>query len=187
MMQRSFYIVSALLCFWLIGCQTIELPSNAQITTGDRPYLDRVTFTYKSNADFSKRKVCVADNIQNRSVRLQDSSLMVGTRGITRQSIEPGGEFFKLIDEKSETLIATGVENFTLRLLSSFAKFDLKSASSNGSTTLVFSNITWAQQSTGYLMNDGFNPASALPGGPAAEIYETLSKVSDKIKSCEQQ
>jgi len=112
---------------------------------------------------------------------------MVGTRGITRQSVEPGGEFFKLIDEKSETLIATGVEAYTSMLLTRFAKFDVKSASSNGSTTLVFSNITWAQQSTGYLMNDGFNPASALPGGPAAEIYETLSRVSDKIKSCEQQ
>jgi hypothetical protein len=112
---------------------------------------------------------------------------MVGTRGITRQSVEPGGEFFKLIDEKSETLIAMGVEAYTSMLLTRFAKFDVKSTSSNGSTMLVFSNITWAQQSTGYLMNDGFNPASALPGGPAREIYETLGRVSDKIKSCEQQ
>lgn len=184
-MSRWFYC--ALVVLIASGCQTIELPSNASVTTGDRPYLDKAAFTYKSSADFSKRKICVADNIQNRSVRLQDSSLMVGTRGITRQSVEPGGEFFKLIDEKSETLIATGVEAYTSMFLTRFTKFDLKSTSSNGSTMLVFSNITWAQQSTGYLMNDGFNPASALPGGPAAEIYETLSRVSDKIKSCEQQ
>jgi len=87
------------------GCQTIELPSNAQLAGN---YLDKVTFTYKSGADFSKRKICVADNIQNRSVRLQDSSLTVGHKSITTQSVELGGEFFKLIDEKSETLIATG-------------------------------------------------------------------------------
>ena len=198
--RRPARLVSAIIltAMALAGCAgpTVQLPSNVTLTHGsrDEAYIDRVDFSYRSPArhDFSKLKLCVAENVSNGSVSLRDSAgSFVGAASRTYyqannvQAVQGDG-VFKLVDDPSSTLIATGtvVSGESTAIVKDYVRFELKASTSGENVGLDFYAITRAQQNTGSLANDGFAPVGVWFGSRAPDIYASIQKVADKLKGC---
>ena len=140
--------------------------------------------------------VCLSHRISdtlNSAVSLQDSSgSFVGPatgnyyRNVNSQTVQGGG-VFKYIDDSTSALIATGTTDggsTALGFTRDIVKFDLKATANGDSVTLKFGNITRAQQSTGSIANDGFNPVGMWRGAGAERIYTSLESVASKVRAC---
>ena len=187
----------ATIALLLSSCASqVQLPNNVSIReTGSAAYIDKVRFTYQtgSNTDFSKLKLCIAENITNDSVIIKDSAdSWVGPatgnyyRNTDSQVIS-GKSIFKYVDDKNSTLITDGTTTYSnggILPTNQFVRFNLKTAIKDGSVILLFSNIKRAQQNTGLLSNDGFTPVGAWAGADAKGTYEQLENVANSIKSC---
>lgn len=180
------------------GCASqVQLPSNVSITPGSNSglYMDKVDFSFNAMkpVPFDKIKLCVAENISNNAVSLNDTAgsfvgAATGTyyQANNSQSVS-GGEVFKYVDDKLATLIAKGTAVATSKSLAvtkDFIRFELKASSSDSNVGLIFSNITRAQQNTGSIANDGFNPVGVWSGARAPDVYATLESVASKIRNC---
>lgn len=172
------------------------LPSNLTTTPGDDGgyYIKSIDFSYQSNpaASFSKLKLCVAENVSNRAVQLNDSS---GSpvdpasgyyHDVQHSQIVQGGGIFKYADASLATLIANGTidtgpaaPGFTRDII----KYDLKASAHGQQVGLVFTNITRAQHSTGAAANDGFSPVRTWEAY-ATRAYAALEGIANGIKSC---
>lgn len=147
------------------------------------------SFQTATPASFPKLKLCVAENVTNRAVTLNDSAgSFVGATGryyqFNNSQSVGGGSVFKYADDSLATLIATGTTSFNAALIGYVIRFDLKAAVDGNKVALVFSDISRAQQSTGFLRNDGFSPVAAVPGVRAPDVVAALEAVAAKIKSC---
>jgi hypothetical protein len=152
------------------------VPSNVTVRDADKraSYLEAVDFSYQPTKPvvFAQLKMCVAENITNNAVNLQDTSgpfvgQATGTyyRNTQSQTVQGGG-IFKYLDDSTSALIATGTTDggaTALGFARDVVKYDLKAVASDASITLKFSNITRAQQNTGSLANDGFQPVGMWP------------------------
>ncbi|AMP03756.1 hypothetical protein [Collimonas pratensis] len=182
----------------LSGCASqVPLPSNVAVTQSgsNGSYIDKVDFSYDAQGtpDFSKLKLCVAENVTNNDVSLRDASgSFVGayTKNYyqtNHMQTVSGKNVFKYLDENSSTLIANGTTvsvTQSLIPIKDFVKYEAKSAVANNKITLVFFNITRAQQDTGAATNDGFNPVGVWPGARSQDVYASLETVAHKIKTC---
>ncbi|OQW68689.1 MAG: hypothetical protein BVN34_08405 [Proteobacteria bacterium ST_bin12] len=182
----------------LTACATqAALPSNVftRASSDGGTYIDKVDFSYSANEaqDFSKLKLCVAENITNDPVTLQDSSdSFVGayTGNYYRNSntqIISGQGVFKYVDDKASALIATGstISNSNQLIpVKDIVKFDMKSSLVGSKVNIVFMNITRAQKETGAIANDGFAPVGTWYGARSQDIYTSIEVVANKIKSC---
>ena len=182
----------------LVGCASqAPLPSNASISPGANggSYLDRVDFSYQtpSARDFSQLKMCVAENISNNDVSLSDAtgSFVGAYTGNYYQNSNvqtvAGKAVFKYVDEQLATLIANGTTisiSQQLVPIKDIVKYEVKAGVSGSSVTLVFYNITRAQQNTGYAANDGFNPVGVWSGARSQDVYASLDAVANKVKAC---
>lgn len=189
--------VAILLVTGLAGCATVPMPSNVttkpRSTGGD--YINSIDFSYQSDApaSFNKLKLCVAENVSNGAVQLTDSSgSFVGPatghyyRVQNSQTVQGNG-IFKYTDESLATLIANGTVDggpVALGLTRNIIKYDLKASAKSSQVGLVFTNITGAQESTGSLANDGFNPVGTWPGAHPDQTYEALEGIANGIKAC---
>ena len=176
-----------------------EVPSN--VTTKSGPYrgayADTVDFSYQAgqSVGFAKAKLCVVENVANNTVSLQDSAgsfvgPATGTyyRNSSSQTVQGGG-VFKYIDDDSSTLVATGTTDggtSALGLVRDLVKFDLKVETAGEAVTIKFSNILRAQQNTGSLANDGFQPIGTWRGSRFQGVYESLEGIAGKIRQCMQ-
>lgn len=89
------------------------------------------------------------------------------------------------MDDANSVLIANG----TISAKSGFAvvdiiKFEMKVSISGSKVGLLLSNITRAQQNTGNMANDGFNPVEVWPMSRSEEAYSELEKMANNVKSC---
>ena len=178
-------------------CAKWEIPSNVTVREeGKRAsYMEAVDFSYQSEQPvaFARLKMCVAENVSNAAVSLQDASgSFVGSatgnyyRGSNTQTVQGGG-IFKYVDDAASALIATGTADggsTALGFTRDIVKFDLKAMADGGSVTLKFGNITRAQQNTGSAANDGFNPVGMWRGAGAERIYRSLESVAVRVKAC---
>ena len=175
-------------------CAKWEVPSNVTVRDAGK-YMEAVDFSYQSTQPtaFAQIKMCVAENISNSAVSLQDSSgSFVGpATGAyyhnTKSQTVQGGGIFKYVDDSSSALIATGTTDggaTALGFTRDIVKFDLKAMASGNDVILKFSNIVRAQQNTGSAANDGFNPVGMWRGAGAQRIYASLESVAGKIKTC---
>lgn len=199
MSQASLFTLFVLLVSPLAHGANNELPSNVTVRSADsrNSYLDTIDFSYQPAApvSFSKLKLCVAESLTNNSVALNDASgSIVGSATGTyysdnnNQTVQGGG-IFKYVDDSLATLIASGTTDGGKPgwgLSSDFVKFELKASTSDSGVLLKVSNITRAQQSTGLLANDGFQPVGTWKGAGAMRIYEALKVVTGKVESCAQ-
>lgn len=197
-MHAKILLISSLL-IGISGCASqVSLPNNASITTTDSlgsAYIDKIDFSYISRGThkFSKAKLCVAKNLTNNTVMLQDSSgSFVGAytgryyETNKTQSVT-GGDIFKYSDDETSTLLAVGTTSFVgdaLGIIKEFVKFEVELAIKDKNVTLIFSNITRAQQDTGTLGNNGFNPVGVWYGAKAPDVYASIELVANNIKTC---
>ena len=178
----------------LSGCATVQLPKNASLVeSGGGTYLSKIDFSYiaSANRDFSKAKLCVAEHVSNPDVALRDAAgSFVGPFSRTyyqannTQTVSGKG-LFKYLDDANSVLIANG----TISAKSGFAvvdiiKFEMKVSISGSKVGLLLSNITRAQQNTGNMANDGFNPIGVWPMSRSEEAYSELEKMANNVKSC---
>lgn len=181
----------------LAGCATVPMPSNVTTMQGNPSgdYINSVDFSYQSNApaSFNKLKLCVAENVSNRAVQLIDSSgSFVGPASghyynMQHSQTVQGGDIFKYADTSLATLIANGTVDggpVALGLTSDVIKYDLKASAHGPKVGLVFMNITRAQQSTGSVANDGFNPIGTWSGAHPKQAYMALEGIANGIKAC---
>lgn len=180
----------------LAGCSTapIVLPPNVTTMQGayNASYLDKVDESYQpdKSIEFDKMKLCIAENVINNDVTLRDSAgSFVGSytghyyeNGKT-QNVS-GRQTFKYIDDKNNLLIANGTTQTTSYLITDIIKYDLKAGTSPDKVSLIFSNITRAQQNTGAATNTGFQQAGAWYGARTETIIGALHNVAVKLKDC---
>lgn len=176
-----------------------EVPENVTTKPGPRhgSYADTVDFSYQAvqAVDFAKAKLCVAENVTNDAVSLQDAAgSFVGPatgnyyRNSNSQTVQ-GGAVFKYVDDATSVLIATGTADAgtsSLGLVHDLLKFDLKVGTAGNTITVRFSNILRAQQNTGSLANDGFQPIGTWKGSRFQRAYESLEGLAGKIRQCMQ-
>ena len=199
-MRLSKAILTAALLIPATGyCAKWEVPGNVTVRDAGKraSYMEAVDFSYQSTqpVTFAQLKMRIAESISNNAVSLQDASgSFVGPatgnyyHNSNTQTVQGGG-IFKYVDDSSSALIATGTTDggsTALGLTRDIVKFDLKAMTSGSSVTLKFSNITRAQQYTGSVANDGFNPVGMWRGAGAQRIYASLESVAVKLKSCMQ-
>ena len=184
----------------LAGCSStpIQLPSNVKTIPsgmGQSTYIDKVdhSFIPSKAVTFSNLKICAASTFVNDGITLKDNSgSFVGAytgryyQQNNKQQIN-GGDVFKLIDEQSNTLIATGNKKTRPQqggLIVDFIKYDAKVALSNNHVQLQFQNIQAAQQGTGSSSNDGFRPVGTWAGARAPAAIETINNLAVVFKNC---
>lgn len=191
---KNSYVI--LLVIGMASCATVEMPSNVSITQGNmkQTFINTIDFSYRTNKEigFNKLKLCVAEKVSNRAVQLDDAS---GFRGpITgnfyaanhRQTVE-GSDVFKYSDATLSTLIANGTVDggpVALALTRSIVKYDLKASVNASQVILVFTNISSAQKSTGYVANSGFAPVGTWSGAYPMQTYAALDGIAKDIKAC---
>ncbi|MDP1666760.1 MAG: hypothetical protein Q8L79_16755 [Methylobacter sp.] len=168
------------LCALLSGCATVNLPSN--VTVKDKN-IDTMDFSYQADKpkEFANIKLCIAENVDNKTVTLKDassSSLFAGPH--TGQTIQ-GGDIFKYSDESTSTIIAKGIADGGSI---DFIQYDLKASAKGSNITLKFYNIAHAMKNTGYLSNDGFEHICVLSGCRPGNALDAIKTIADKIKAC---
>lgn len=179
----------------LYGCASSPMPDNVETRQqGGKDYIDKVTheFVMKNKPSFSRVKICVVENVRNDSVDVKDaaSSFTGAYTGnvyhIEKGRTEGGGQTVRLVDEDTETIIATGVTDYTKAMIASYLRYDVKIVSSEQENKLrmVFSRIEAAQSNTGYMSNDGFNPIGTWYGTGSGAALEALGAVAQQLNSC---
>jgi len=176
------------LAFFVAGCARVNLPSNVTLKQN---FIDTIDFSYQTDSPkkFSNIKLCIAENIDNNSVDLRDSSssfvgpytgnLYLNSQDKTIQ----GGDVFKYSEESTSTIIAKG-SAIKEGLVNDIIKYDLKASVSGNNIMLKFYNITRAQQDTGFVKNDGFETICTLSGCRPTNAYEAIKTIADKLKAC---
>ncbi len=175
----------------------VEMPSNVTTVpgTGKNRHIDTIDFSFAPTQviEFSKLKLCIAENMTNNAVTLSDSSgSFVGPAtghyySNDRSQTVQGGGIFKYLDDSTSVLIANGTTDggtSSWGLIRDILKFDLKAAVNAESITLRYSNITRAQQDTGISTNDGFHAVGTWKGARPKQVYGALELLANRIKAC---
>lgn len=181
----------------LAGCATVTMPQN--VTTrpanGSQNYIDSVDFSFNTATplSFNQLKLCVAESVNNRAVQLHDAagSFFGPASGHYYQTDHSqtvqGGDIFKYADPSMATLIATGTADggsAALGITRDIIKYDLKASVRGPRVGLVFTDIARAQQSTGSVANNGFNPVGTWSGANPMQSFTALQGIANNIKSC---
>lgn len=195
--MKTMRIAGMLAAMTLTACATVTMPSNVATRPigTSQSYIDAVDFSYQppTPPGFDQLKLCVAQNVTNRAVQLNDAAgSFVGPatgnyyQASNTQTVQGGG-IFKDVEPTMATLIATGTTDggsAALGLTRDILKFDLKASSRDSRVTLVFNNISRAQQSTGSAANEGFKPVGTWSGARPMQTYAALEGIASNIKAC---
>lgn len=182
------------------GCSSkpINLPTNVKTIPsgmGQSTYIDQIdhSFIPAKILNFSDLKICAASVFKNDAVILQDASnSYVGAftgnyYSNTKTQAISGGDVFKLIDEPSKTLIATGNKKTAPQqggLIVDSIKYDAKITLHNNKVGLIFQNIEAAQQNTGASTNSGYRQIGTWSGARAPAAIATINGLAQSFKSC---
>lgn len=193
--MRNYSITSIIIAaIAFSGCAAVKLPQNASVLeSGGGTILNRIDLSYATSTtkDFSKVKLCVAENVSNPDVVLQDAAgSFVGSytknyyRTNNTQHLSGKG-LFKYLDDRNSVLIANGTVSATTGFaLVSIIRFEMKVSVSGNKIGMQISNIARAQQNTGTLANDGFGPIWVNPGSDVETIYSVLEMQANAVKAC---
>lgn len=195
--KPRFFAFSPLALALLAACATeVPMPSNVRTQTisGGAKMMESVDFSYAStSANFSKLKLCVAENVARPDVQLSDSvgSFVGPATGIyyqanNRQTVA-GGSIFKYVDDSTANLIATGSARAAPAMggmVNDIVQFDLRAGTTRSGVTLTFVNITRALQHSGSVSNAGFNPVFTHSGARAEGVYSALEATAMRLKGC---
>ena len=183
----------------LTGCATTaidpNIPKNVKLTAPDsygNHFIDTVTF--KLNPEQSKGNLtkCVVLNVTNEEHTLSDSSnSFIGGYSGSIHSIEKnqnvGGGQSILYSDKSMVVAKGNVDgtySSGIVPITQIISYKVSVDTSPDKNEIIFSNVRFAQKSTGYVNNDGFNKVGSWPGAKPVFAYELLKQVSDNIQTC---
>jgi hypothetical protein len=177
--------------------KSVDAPSNMTTKTGAYrgQYIDTVDFSFApaGPVTFSKLKLCAAQRIANSGVALNDSSgSFVGPATGTyyrnsNTSVAEGGNTFKYSDDHQQAVVVSGTVDAgasSLGLVRDFVRFDLTLAIEESRIVMEFRNVTRAQQNTGNMANDGFQPVGVWKGSRFQKVYAALENAAHEIRAC---
>jgi hypothetical protein len=178
----------------LTGCvSTPYLPANVSTTAGGSTHINKMDYSYTPSTivSFETLKVCAATVFRNDDFLLKDDA---------RKSSEDfkydysqshsfhvgGGNIFKLIDEKSNTIIASGNTRAKSQwgIINDIIKYDAKITLSHNRVGLIFQNLQYAQENTGDFPNPGFKPISTWSSSRASVAVGSIEHLVSDFKQC---
>lgn len=195
------YIGISLMLLGLWGCTAApvkELPENVTLSEPQSRMgstvrlVDAVTFE-RQGAVKQSPATCVSLNVDNSEVTLSDSSAsFVGAYTGTYYDIESsrkegGGATLQHADEESGVVVAKGVTEYTsggLMPIGHAARYKLLVAPMPGKTVVQFKDIEYAQKSTGYMENTGFQRLGTWWGSGVMDAYAAMEQQADKVLDC---
>lgn len=179
----------------LVGCAAPRLPENVGVSSDGR-YVERMAFnqatTLPTETVYGRMKTCIAEYISNEGVDLTDSAgSFVGLSGkhyqIDRARTTQGGSTIQAEDRGTKTIIAKGAVPYSGGApikLAHYLKFTVRAKATDGNIELLLSQITSAQESTGYATNRGFSPLGTWAGSTAGDAYSAAKSLSDQVFAC---
>ena len=185
----------------LAGCATTAVSpalshmDNVEIGPGPHgfQYVNKATYRFDGVSAIGEAlPICVVQNVQNKSVTLQDSSTQkflpyVGFVSNKSAREVGGGQVITYISDDKSTVLADGVTSYQptgLIPIAQSVRFSLSTKASADGLDAVFTNIDQAQVDTGVAANDGYTKLGAWPGqNPELAIGE-LKKIADSIAEC---
>lgn len=165
--------MARLLCMALIGAMTFfpasvaakdTLPANVTVARDKTVQMIDWSFPIDRPIDFARLKRCVATNLHSDEVQLRDSAgSWVGpaTGNYYRhdnRSTAQSRDTFKMVDDKSQFLVAYGQTDRTSGLSGWIIRFELEAALEKDRVAMTMRNLKLAASNTGSLANDGFQP-----------------------------
>lgn len=193
----------SLVAVTLGGCASVSSVSpalsqmdNVLIVPGDNGYQYVEKVSYKFDGTIAKEDalaLCIAQNVQNNSVTLQDSSNRtfipyVGTVSNTTARDVGGGQVLKYVSEDRKSILADGVVPYQYDFLAisvkEFARFSLAAKAAKDSLLIDFTNVEHAQVDTGVSANDGYSKLGAWPGQHPEVVVGVLQKIASRINDC---
>jgi hypothetical protein len=134
--------------------------------------------------------VCVAKNVDNKSIALSDGSKSF-TGPVTGnyyavQSVRQvgGGQNILFVSEDRNTFVAQGVSEYSRGLISRSVRFTLTAKRNDKVVNLVFEPIEQAQLNTGAIANTGYNKVGAWDAAGPYEAIESLNNVVKALENC---
>ena len=165
-----------------------DFPPNVTIAKDKTVQMIDWSFSIDRPLEFSRLKRCVATNIHGDEVQLRDSagSWVGPATGNYYQrdnrSTAQARDTFKMVDDKSQFLIAQGQTDRTSGLSGWIIRFDLEAALEQGRVTMAMRNLRLAASNTGSLANDGFQPLGSWYRFKSN--YAALETVATTLKAC---
>lgn len=165
-----------------------DFPPN--VTIAKNKTVEKIDWSFPTELplEFSRIKRCVATNIHSDEVQLRDSagSWVGPATGNYYQRDNRGTaqarDTFKIVDDKSQFLIAHGQTDRTSGLSGWIIRFDLEAGLEQGHVILTMRNLKLAASSTGSLGNDGFQPLGSWYRFKSN--YAALDAVAATVKAC---
>ena len=185
----------------LWGCSAApveELPENITLSEPESRMgatvrmVDAVTFE-RQGALKQSPATCVSLNVDNSEVTLSDSSAsFVGAYSGTYYDIESsrtegGGATMQHADSESGVVVAKGTTEYTsggLMPIGHAVRYKLLVAPMPGKTIVQFKDVEYAQKSTGYMKNSGFQRLGTWWGSGVMDAYAAMEEQADKVLDC---
>ncbi|WP_392564601.1 hypothetical protein RHO13_03825 [Orbus wheelerorum] len=161
-------------------------------TLNNSDYLN--TYTVKANVlkPMQNVKACVLQYVDNQDVQLSDTSKsFVGASSGNLYNVNSsynsaGGDSVKYADK--DLLVVKGITQYrnpqSFIPITNYVRYTLSVKQKADGISYVFSNITQAQASTGYMANSGFTPIGDWDGANPAVILSTLKSEIKNIEDC---
>lgn len=188
-MRRVHIAIAAIIALCPLTAAAKEvLPGN--VTTRGNRVVDKIDWSFVPSkpVDFARVKRCVATNLTNDEIRLNDAAgSFVGpaTGNYYRsnnQSTVAGRDVFKFVDEKNSVLVAQGWIDKPVFAFRWIIRFDLEIAIEPSTIKMVMRNIKLAMSNTGSSANEGFG--DLLTSYRFKQNYATLEQAATAVKSC---
>ncbi|MFA5489615.1 MAG: hypothetical protein WC284_10400 [Candidimonas sp.] len=199
--MRFFHLIAAGGLVLLGGCATNSVsPSlsgmdNVEIGPGPYgyQYVSKVSYRFDGVAVKGEAlPMCVVQNVQNKSVTLQDSSsrqFMPYVGYVSKESAREvgGGQVITYLSDDKRLVMADGVTSYqtgSLVPINQSVRFSVALKASDNTLSAVFTNIDQAQMNTGAISNDGYSKLGAWSGmNPELAIGE-LKMIASNIADC---
>lgn len=188
MKRHRIAIMGLLLSYPITALAKDTVPAN--VTVRGNGILDKVDWSFvpAKTIEFSKLKRCVATNLQNDQIQLQDSAgSWVGPATgkyyrNNNQSAVAAQSVFKFVDEQAKALVAQGWIDKLVFGFRWIIRYDLELAIEGDGVKMVMRNVKLAMSNTGALSNDGFNDLRT--SYRFNQNYASLKDAADRMKSC---
>lgn len=157
-------------------------------------YIDGITFEYPATKSGGKDvlPVCVAQNVQNKSVTLkgnQGTAFVGGAFWQTGKSeTVGGGSVISYVSDDRNTVIADGTNmidtSAMLVKMENAVTYRLTAKRNPAKTLLAFSNLERAATDSGNIGNPGYNKIGVWSAAKPMQVIGSLKKTADTINTC---
>lgn len=199
MVKRVFFALTAVAMTAFPSATFGREPLPPNVTTkpfqgGHNMVIDAIDYSFQNAnpVQFSRVKMCIAENVTNDGVRLSDhAGSFVGYGGTYYQthnsSTVQGGDVFKYVDDASKSLVARssiGRRSGFGGLIGLSIRFDLEASVAGTNVNMKMMHVGQAQTNTGSLSNDGYQPIGIWTGSMYKKDIQALDDLASQLKAC---